>query len=120
VRTVYREDCKLNDEDESQNMFVSLKMYVFKLVLKFCFELSVATNITTNETTVSLPTPDEPLLLSSGYFTFKLDWSSYQSKYNTSPVVYVLEVTRHENITDPFVILPLIQKYHTVIYFILN
>lgn len=60
------------------------------------------------------PVPDAPILLSSGYFTFTLDWGSYShTKYNATPVVYVLEVTRHTNITDPFIILPHLQIYHT-------
>jgi len=75
--------------------------------------LNSANNITSNISTELLPTPDEPVLFSSGYFTFTLDWRRYsETKYNASPVVYVLEVTRHENITDPFIIMPLIQKYH--------
>lgn len=85
--------------------------------LKLYFDPSLANNITSNISTELPPTPDEPVLFSSGYFTFTLDWRRYsETKYNASPVVYVLEVTRHENITDPFIIMPLIQKYHMVIY----
>jgi len=89
--------------------------------LKLYFDPSLANNITSNISTELPPTPDEPVLFSSGYFTFTLDWRSYsETKYNASPVVYVLEVTRHENITDPFIIMPLIQKYHMVIFFFIS
>jgi len=77
-----------------------------------CVELLNASSVS-NVTTLP-PTPDPPQLLSSTYFTFTLQWNDYsQTKYNASPFVYVLEVKRHENTSDPAIILPLIKKYHT-------
>ncbi|CAH3120643.1 unnamed protein product [Porites lobata] len=59
------------------------------------------------------PTPTPPLLLSSEYFEFTLQWTEYSQRYNDSPVIFVLEVKRHENISDPASFLPVIKKYHT-------
>ncbi|KAK2570252.1 Tyrosine-protein kinase receptor torso [Acropora cervicornis] len=60
-----------------------------------------------------LPTPHPPHLLLSSYFSFTLRWNEYsQTKYNASPIMYVLEVTRHQNTSDPAVILPHLKKYH--------
>ncbi|XP_029207243.2 uncharacterized protein LOC114970916 isoform X1 [Acropora millepora] len=60
-----------------------------------------------------LPTPHRPHLLFSSYFSFTLRWNEYsQPKYNASPIMYVLEVTRHQNTSDPAVILPHLKKYH--------
>ena len=60
------------------------------------------------------PTPNPPLLLSSEYFEFTLQWTEYSQLHNDSPVIFVLEVKRHENISDPASFLPVIKKYHTV------
>ncbi|CAH3171044.1 unnamed protein product, partial [Porites evermanni] len=59
------------------------------------------------------PTPNPPLLLSSEYFEFTLQWTEYSQLYNDSPVIFVLEVKRHGNISDPASFLPVIKKYHT-------
>ena len=65
--------------------------------------------------TAFLPTPHPPHLLFSSYFSFTLRWNEYsQTKYNASPIMYVLEVTRHQNTSDPAVILPHLKKYHVV------
>lgn len=75
-----------------------------------CQQLNASTE---SGKSASLPTPDAPLLLSSTYFMFTLRWDDYRkTRYNASPIVYVLEVTRHLNISDPAIILPFIQKYH--------
>ncbi|XP_068747375.1 uncharacterized protein [Montipora capricornis] len=75
-----------------------------------CQQLNASTE---SRKSASLPTPDAPLLLSSTYFMFTLRWDDYRkTRYNASPIVYVLEVTRHLNISDPAIILPIIQKYH--------
>ncbi|XP_044179128.1 tyrosine-protein kinase receptor torso-like isoform X1 [Acropora millepora] len=68
---------------------------------------------TESNITAFLPTPHPPHLLFSSYFSFTLRWNEYsQTKYNASPIMYVLEVTRHQNTSDPAVILPHLKRYH--------
>ena len=83
-----------------------LNILLFKLVLFF--------SLTDSNVTLVPPTPNPPLLLSSEYFEFTLQWTEYSQRYNDSPVIFVLEVKRHENISDPASFLPVIKKYHTV------
>ena len=84
----------------------ALSILLFKLVLFF--------SLTESNVTLVPPTPTPPLLLSSEYFEFTLQWTEYSQRYNDSPVIFVLEVKRHENISDPASFLPVIKKYHTV------
>ena len=76
--------------------------------------MAVIFSPTESDVTLVLPTPNPPLLLSSEYFEFTLQWTEYSQLYNGSPVIFVLEVKRHENISDPASFLPVIKKYHTV------
>ncbi|CAH3140168.1 unnamed protein product, partial [Porites evermanni] len=75
-----------------------------------CDQLATLAN---SNVTLVPPTPNPPLLLSSEYFEFTLQWTEYSQRYNDSPVIFVLEVKRHENISDPASFLPVIKKYHT-------
>ena len=84
----------------------ALNILLFRLVLFF--------SLTESNVTLVPPTPNPPLLLSSKYFEFTLQWTEYSQVYNDSPVIFVLEVKRHENISDPASFLPVIKKYHTV------
>ena len=84
----------------------ALNILLFKLVLFF--------SLSESNVTLVPPTPHPPLLLSSEYFEFTLQWTEYSQLYNDSPVIFVLEVKRHENISDPSTFLPVINKYHTV------
>ena len=84
----------------------ALNILLFKLVLFF--------SLTDSNVTLVPPTPNPPLLLSSEYLEFTLQWTEYSQLYNDSPVIFVLEVKRHENISDPASFLPVIKKYHTV------
>ncbi|XP_078352128.1 uncharacterized protein LOC144636804 isoform X1 [Oculina patagonica] len=108
---LWRRLCKFSRFWQKQTWLTSIKLnniQLFRLNFLLLLYIFLANNITTLP-----PTPDAPILLSSSYFTFTLDWSSYnETNYNASSVVYVLEVTRHENISDPFIMLPHIQKYH--------
>ena len=83
-----------------------MNILLFKLVLFF--------SLTESNVTLVPPTPNSPRLLSSEYFGFTLQWTEYSQLYNDSPVVFVLEVNRHENNSDPATFLPVIKKYHTV------
>ena len=84
----------------------ALDILLFKLVLFF--------SLTESNVTLVPPTPNSPLLLSSEYFEFTLQWTEYSQRYNDSPIIFVLEVKRHENISDPASFLPVINKYYTV------
>ena len=84
----------------------ALDILLFKLVLFF--------SLTESNVTLVPPTPNSPLLLSSEYFEFTLQWTEYSQLYNDSPIIFVLEVKRHENISDPASFLPVINKYYTV------
>ena len=77
-------------------------------------QIGVVFSLTESNVTLVPPTPNPPLLLSSEYFGFALQWTEYSLRYNDSPIIFVLEVKRHENVPDPATFLPVIKKYHTV------
>ena len=88
------------------NRALNIYILLFKLLLFF--------SLTDSNVALVPPTPNPPLLLSSEYFEFTLQWTEYSQLYNDSPVIFVLEVKRHVNISDPVSFLPVIKKYHTV------
>lgn len=88
----------------------SSKIPDFQQCNETCDQLAT---LTKSDVTLVPPTPNPPLLLSSEYFEFTLQWTEYSQLHNDSPVIFVLEVKRHENISDPASFLPVIKKYHT-------
>ncbi|CAH3120703.1 unnamed protein product [Porites lobata] len=88
----------------------SSKIPDFQMCNETCDQLAT---LAKSDVTLVPPTPNPPLLLSSEYFEFTLQWTEYSQLHNDSPVIFVLEVKRHENISDPASFLPVIKKYHT-------
>ncbi|XP_073235259.1 uncharacterized protein [Porites lutea] len=91
----------------------SSKIPDFQQCNETCDQLATLADLANSNVTLVPPTPNPPLLLSSEYFEFTLQWTEYSQLYNDSPVIFVLEVKRHENISDPASFLPVIKKYLT-------